>query len=208
MMNETELQTVVISPAVKAANEIVVSNNNQYTAAGENLTMIKASIKRVKEFFADPKEKAHSAWKALTTKESDMIKPLSDAEHIIKQKMTAFQTAQEQLRIEAQRKADEEAAKLERQAIRAANKGDEEKATELQTRAAMKSAEVNYVTPKAAGVSVREVWKFRITDLNQVPREYLMVNEVMLSRVAGATKGALKIPGVEIYSEKSLAVRS
>ena len=57
--------------------------------------------------------------------------------------------------------------------------------------------------PKIAGIKTRTVWKYRIVDAAQIPREYMIPNEVMLGNVARSTKGAVKVAGVEFYSEDS-----
>jgi hypothetical protein len=63
-------------------------------------------------------------------------------------------------------------------------------------------------TPRVAGISYRETWKHRVTDVNKVPREYLMVDEQKLRRVVAAMKGQIKIAGVEVYAEKTAAAGS
>lgn len=58
---------------------------------------------------------------------------------------------------------------------------------------------------KVAGISMRTLWRARVVDASLVPREYMLPNETALNKVAEATKGSIKIPGVEIYSEQSVA---
>lgn len=93
---------------------------------------------------------------------------------------------------------------------------------EQQARAAAEAAQSNYremamaaqqvqvVVPArvtAAGTSLRKTWKFRITDINQVPREFLVPNEQMLGAVARSQKESANIPGVEFYAEESIGGR-
>jgi hypothetical protein len=59
----------------------------------------------------------------------------------------------------------------------------------------------------AAGTSFRSVWKFKVVDLAQVPREYMILNEQMVGALARSTKGAMQIPGIEIYEEKTIGGR-
>jgi hypothetical protein len=59
----------------------------------------------------------------------------------------------------------------------------------------------------AAGTSFRSVWKFKVLDLALVPREYLILNEQMVGALARSTKGAMAIPGIEIYEEKTIGGR-
>lgn len=76
--------------------------------------------------------------------------------------------------------------------------------------------------PKAAGVSTRQNWKHQITDFaalvvaaaeahkNGDPTllGYLQANETAIGQVARALKAQARIPGVRIYAEHALAVRT
>jgi len=54
---------------------------------------------------------------------------------------------------------------------------------------------------KLQGVTKQKIWKYRITDEAQIPREYLTVNTALLQRCA---KDHPDIPGVEFYQEEIL----
>lgn len=124
---------------------------------------------------------------------------------------------------EAERKAAEKAAELKRQADEAAAAGRAAEAAKLAARAETvteKAAEkaddllaqsASIPTPivhaeavKVAGMARVTTWKARVVDAALVPREYLIVNEAALQKVAAATKGAIQIPGVEMYPDHSL----
>ena len=63
-------------------------------------------------------------------------------------------------------------------------------------------------TTKVEGISkLRKLWKFRVMDASLVPNDYKVVDEVKLGQVVRATKGTLRIPGVEIYSEDTVSAR-
>lgn len=114
---------------------------------------------------------------------------------------------------ELQRKAAAEAAagnaaKAAALAEKAASVVDNagEKAAALQQQAEIVQAvTVVREQPKVAGISMRTLWRARVVDHALVPREYMIPNDQALNKVAEATKGAIKIPGVEIYSEQSVA---
>jgi hypothetical protein len=61
--------------------------------------------------------------------------------------------------------------------------------------------------PRASGLSLTETWKFSIVDASLIPREYLVPDEIKIGRIVRAMKGETKIPGVRIYSEKSVSSR-
>jgi hypothetical protein len=68
--------------------------------------------------------------------------------------------------------------------------------------------QVAAVTPVIAGQSVRKTWKARVVNSDAVPRAWLMVNEKSLAAFAVATKGAVKVDGVEFYEASTLASSS
>lgn len=120
-------------------------------------------------------------------------------------------------RAEAARKAAEEEADAAERArllreAQAAERRAEAAAVRVETKleqAAMVEApvvEVASSTPRLAGIAARTTWKARVVNLAMVPREWMIVNQDALDKFAGATKGAVPVPGVEFYSEQGLAV--
>jgi len=57
---------------------------------------------------------------------------------------------------------------------------------------------------KVKGISIREVWKFKIEDEKLIPREYLSVDESKIGQVVRALKDATNIPGILVYAEKQV----
>ena len=125
---------------------------------------------------------------------------------------------------EVERKAREKAEADRRAADEAAAAGRAEEAARLAERAATTEAkaaekvealEVRAATvvapiiqrepPKVAGISTREVWKFRISNAAAVPREYCAIDEARIRKVVAALKGDTAIPGVEVYAERVMA---
>jgi hypothetical protein len=101
--------------------------------------------------------------------------------------------------------AEEEAAALQEE-IEAARLATENAIRET----AMAPRAVQVAAPPkvtAAGTSFRTVWRFKVVDLAQVPREYMILNEQMVGALARSTKGAMAIPGIEIYEEKTIGGR-
>jgi hypothetical protein len=167
------------------------------------------TLRRINDFFRGPGDR------------------LLAAERSLKAGLVAFDQAQERIRIEAQRRADEEArqarakAEAEAAAGRAAEAAKlqaraevrveraEAKADALQTAATMAVAPVvQSARPKVAGVATREVWTFRVEDETKVPREFLTIDESKLRRYVAAMKGDAKVAGVRIYSERQVAARA
>jgi hypothetical protein len=110
---------------------------------------------------------------------------------------------------EAAEAARKEQARLAKLAAKAEARGDERKAEQFQDRAAGVVPEyVPQVAPAAEGVSSRGVWKYEITDLQQIPREFLVVDTAKLGAVVRAMKDSTNIPGVRAYKESVVAVRA
>lgn len=112
--------------------------------------------------------------------------------------------------------AQEKAEEIARQEAAARMEGDTEKADKL----ALKSSAVidkaeqkadnlsmlsTVVAPaplqtepaKVSGLAMKEEWYHIIVDANKIPREYLLIDDQGLSKLAKASKGKVSIPGVE-----------
>ena len=123
----------------------------------------------------------------------------------------------ERLREEA-RKAEEAAAAARKQAEVLANKENFEKAERARLEAEEKMAaaknlkeesrdvvieakEVKSKAEKINGLSFRRVWKFRIKDINKIPRDFMKPDEVRIGEFIRENKDKISIPGVETYFE-------
>ena len=60
-------------------------------------------------------------------------------------------------------------------------------------------------TPKISGLRQRREWKYRITEVGLIPREYMMPNEVKIGQEVRRmkTEGHV-IPGVVAYVEDAI----
>ncbi|HEY9874609.1 MAG TPA: hypothetical protein V6D12_14310 [Candidatus Obscuribacterales bacterium] len=225
--NRINLQPIDVSRSNEALKEtetmlsdarlVVIKNQEQYNAAVETLKIIKAKAKDLeieRKRITTPLDAAKSAIMDLFRKPTEY---LAEAEKIVKTACVAYTTEQERIRLEQERKLQEEARKaeekrkreLEEQAKKWEAKGNAEKAEEKRQMA----EEVYVPTPvvpvqveKAANESYREIWKFRIVDESLIPREYLVVDEKLLGQTARNGKGKIKVPGVEFFSERTLAI--
>ena len=208
--------------AQEASNVLVtyqnskIANNDQYTKAGEVLKEIKTRIKALDE-------ERKSMTKPIDESKSRIMnffrKPigwLQDAESAIKRAMLSFQQEQDRIRREQERKLAQEASereerekkRLEARALKADEKGQEAKAEALREQ----KEEVQHQAPilpdrveKVQGISTKKIWKFEITDQNQIPREYMIPDLKTIGAIVRATKGAKPIAGIHIFSEDTIA---
>ena len=143
---------------------------------------------------------------------------LSQAEKILKQAMIAYAGEQEQKAKAEQKRlqelADKEAERqkkaLEARIATAEAKGNVDKVEELRLQqeqiVAMPVAVLSSIeTPK--GASYREQWSAEVVDISLVPREYMVVNQQALDKIAMATKGTIQIPGVKFVSKTIMSSR-
>jgi hypothetical protein len=192
--------------------EIKIANQTDYTTAGEYLKSIKnaaAELDDLRKSMTRPLDESKKRIMDFFRKPMDI---LEKAEAAIKRSMLTYQDEQERLRKEEEARLAElqrkEAEKLLKKAEKAEEKGNADKADELRESAQQLSSVTPVVAPAVegvAGVNTKTVWKFKIVDVNLIPREYMLPNDKMLGDVARATKGTLKVAGVEFYPEKVIA---
>jgi hypothetical protein len=183
-----------------------------YANAGEDMKAIKAKTKELDTLRKSLTKPLDESKKRIMEFFRPPLKALADVEGAINFAMVDWLQEQEKIRRaeearlqEAQRK---EAERLQKLAAKAEQRGDENKKEEFEGRAAVVQSTTPAVATKVekiAGLRTRTDWKFRIVDVNKIPREYMMPNEKAIGEVARATKGAIKIEGVEFYPEEKIA---
>lgn len=206
-------------PALCQKADLVISNQSDYEIASTVLSEVKSRYKELDSQRKEITKPIDTAKKAVMDLFKTPLELLEKAESKIKGLMIGYTNEQERKareeQIRLQKLADQEAAKqkkiLDEKIARAEASGKSAKAEELQMQKETIAPIIASViapqieTPK--GVSYREQWSAEITDINLVPREYLIVNLQALNKVAQATKGTLKIAGVNFISTKILASR-
>lgn len=218
-------QQAVTSEALtwpQKAKALVVKTAEAYTQAGELLKGIKALRAKVAETFDSHIQRAFQAHRALTAEKQKAEAPLAEAERVVKAAMVAFD--QEQLRIarERQHQADEAARRREEDERLARAAAMETEAREFGDAGLKAAADllleqpapvvvaplVEVETPKVAGISMRDNWKFRVVDEAAIPREYLMRDDTKIGRVVKAMKDGTNIPGIVAYNDPVVASRA
>jgi hypothetical protein len=198
-MNETELKTQTTDITVLAKNPII--DQETYNQAADVMKSIKLLKSSVGDVFDPIVEAAHKAHKAATTKRGEFLKPLEDAEKIVKASMGAWIAEQERKARAAQmedERIDREKQAAEAAELAALGLGEEAKAV----------ADAPMVAPKPApavdrgGVTFRENWTFEITDWKAIPMEYFTLDETKVAGIVRTMKGATNIPGIRAYAVK------
>lgn len=187
--------------AVKYASELTVETKADMETASGMREAIKDRHKGITAFMKPLVDAAHKAHKALTTRRSDLLKPLDEAETILNKKMVAWQVAEEARLAEEQKKLDEQ-AKLEA-AIQAEEEGNE----------ALSEAIIENQIPvtappvekaKTSGVSFVETWTYEIEDVTKIPTKYMIPDEKAIKKVVTAMKSRAEIPGIRVFAQKSI----
>lgn len=203
----------------RAASLAVIATADAYETACELLLGIKDLRKKIAETFDPHVRRAHESHKALVKEKADAEAPLTQAEGVLKAAIRDYDVAQERIRREQQRLADEvarRAAEDEALAQAAAletaghQSGDESLVAEAHAIieapiAPLPMAPIQKATPKVAGVTLKKQWAFRVVNPDVVPRKYLVVNESAIRGVVKALGPAANIPGVQVYEETSVA---
>lgn len=204
---------------INQCQKVTVTNDDQRTNILELVKKIKSVSKGLEDERMATTRPMDEAKKQVMDLYRAPLDNLTKAEGVIKKAVLDYdneqrrkaQELQRKLQAEAEEKARKEREKLAAQAQKAIEAGKEEKASALLE----KADEVQVFVPivqtvetKTAGVSTRKVWKYRITDVNLLPREYMVPNEALLSGLARSTQGNIPVAGVEFYAEDVLAVSS
>ena len=210
---ETELDREASMIELKVQS-MSVSNDTDYVCAADMLKDIKATQKKVTEYWEPLRLSAKEAYDRVLDRKKDMIDPLKSAENILKKKMSDYSDEQEKRRKaqeEAMRKlAEEELKKKLDEAASAEAAGDSEAAQSAMAEAEVMedvSASGSVTTPelRVKGVTKSKTWKIVGVDASRVPIEIngmviRPVDEKAILRIIKASKGTVRIPGV-IYQE-------
>jgi len=201
----------------KQATSIVIKDQLQYGRANNFLRAVKDLQKEIHNTFDPIVSAAYKTHQEASSKRKEHLMPAVSAEIVVKNKMIMYDDKMEAIRREEQRKIDakarvEEERKRKELAARAekwAAKGKIAKAEELQEQA----EEVEVVAPvvavkieKIKGVSYSYTYSVdTVDDIDKVPREYMEVNIPALNKIAQATKGSIKIPGITFKVTKKMS---
>ena len=212
MENEVAvIENAVLSLPDQARAISVILDDDQYARAGEVLLRIKALRKQVNEAFDPIIKKTDEAHSEAIARKRKVEAPLVEAEGHLKPRIGVYIEEKERQRREEERALQEKAQKeAEDQQVREAEDlermGDKvgaQAVIAVPVRAA--PVVVPKSIPKLQGVSTKVVWKFRISNQDNLPRDYMTPDLVKIGAVVRALKGAAQIPGVEAYSEQVIA---
>ena len=219
-MSTETLITAISSEALTypaKAQEIKVYDQVSLDTANAFLRGIKGLLSRIANTFDPIIKQAHEAHKQAIDKRKEHEEPLLQSERIIKAEMGRYLTEQARIRQEAEERARREAAEAERKrlaamqaAIDAENAGKSEEAEKhLEEAVAIEPPKPAIPEPvKVQGTFLRKETKWRVVDLNAVPREFLALDRARVEQVFRIQREKMAIPGIQVYFDETVVSHS
>lgn len=210
-----------VTAVEERAGQITIATQGDYEDAAAFGRLIKQKSAQIIEFFAPMKKAAHEAHQNICTREKEMLAPLIAAEKTVKQVMGDYVMEQERKRREEEervkRLAEAEAEKKlqEAMALEASGKQDEAEAA-LMEADIVDSASRNVIVEapkiKADGTSSSIDWEITAVDDGKVPVDFAgmcirPVDTKEILKLIRASKGQIKIPGIQYKSVAKLSFR-
>lgn len=212
---ELETKALTFSDRARA---LAIIDQQTFDAAGEMLVAIKGLRAEAESHHRPIIDAAHKAHKAALDGLKKIDGPLAEAESIIKPKISGYLQEQERIRLEAERKAREEAERLEAERLESAIVEAEQNGASVEEVAAMCEQPMPIAMPAPVAPAVRPVYgvstakTYRVevisirelckaVAMGQVPETYVAANMPTLNGVARATKGAVRIPGCRVVED-------
>lgn len=192
------------------ATRIIVHNNETLRGANDFLLTIKSMRKKIGETFNPIIEKAHRTHREALDKKKEFEQPLIKAEGAVKLQIASYMREQERKRREAEEKAREEERKrlaVQEEARRLEATGQTEEAERIREEIPETKPAILPDIPTMNNVQIKKIVKWEVSDFNQVPTEYLMIDSTKVGAAVRASKGTINIPGIRIYFEDSVAAR-
>lgn len=187
--------------AIAFATEMPVETAQDMEAASGMREAIKSRSQAIMGLLDPFIKQAHALHKSYTSRRSQIIAPLEEAQKILDRKMVAWQESEDKRIAEKQRIRDEE------EKLRAAEKAESDGNDALAE--AIIDGQLPVTAPpvektKTSGVSFAQVWTYEIEDESLIPREYLIPDIKAIGAVARAQKDRCRIPGVRVFAQKSV----
>ena len=201
-------------------DDLTIYDQESANAGGLVLASIKAYKKRVQQVMDPIVQATHKAWKVAVAQRDGLLEPAVQAEQTVKQRLTAWEQAEEarrkQVQEAMQREARQEAARQHATQARILEEQGQTAAAEAVRQA---PAPVVFTpppppAPRVQGVGFRDQWSAHVTDLRKLVEavargdqalDLLQPNQTALNKLAVALKDHLNVPGVEAKKERIAA---
>lgn len=198
LTKEIQVLTNEQQPLIALAENIVVENSEQNAIAVERSGDIKNALKKIEEKRLSFTKPLNESLKNINKTFKELCAPLAMAVGLIDGAIHKYR-ARERERI-AESTRNIQAEEDRRNKIRAAHEAKGHKTTAPVELLKPAPIEVTDMTP------VRKDWKWEIIDPNLVTREYLQVDQVLVTKAVRA--GVRSIPGIRIFEKETIINRN
>ncbi len=201
------------------ARGLVISSQEDLTAADQFRQDIKALLRSIDEAFDPQIEQAFALHRSLLAKKKEFAGPPLRALELINPKIAEYMKERDRARFQKERERqikEQEAKRLAEIAVdKASELVDEGRAAEANAvlkEAALKAGEIEASAPEIpekplADVSLRTTWDFEVVDAEKIPRKYLVPDLVTIGKVVRAMKDQADIPGIRAFAKTTVADR-
>jgi hypothetical protein len=192
-----------IDDFVKQAAELTIETDEQNSMAVGMVTTSLGLIKKIKaqkeKIIREPKNYIDSVGNFANI----FIKRLEVIKTALDDRITNYKHVREQKRREAEKKAIEEAAKLQDKLEKDAKKKGIEAPQVIPP---IMPKEQKVVRTESGSASSRKVWTFEVVDMAKVPRTHLTLDEKQVR--ADIDAGIREIPGIKIFEKEKNVYRT
>ncbi len=164
---------------------IIVSNKDEYSKAGDVLKLVKNKVKSLEDKRKEYTSGLVAQKKAIDDDFKEMQKPLKELIARIDNVMVIWNIAE-------QKRLDEEQRKIEDEAMEKLKESGESDVDIEIINEGLKSSKGNIATS-----TMTQNYSFKIENIDEVPREYLIVDEVKVGKIVRDSKGKIKIDGIK-----------
>lgn len=205
----------IASLAIKCSNFVVsLDSLDEAKTLAKDAKKIESLIedrrKEITKPILDEKKQIDDFAKSLTNDLNESIKTLRnqilnvEKEIERKRQEELKRIAEENARREAElRKQEEELKAKQAEASKPTLEESEALMRAKQEREALMAKQAEMESQKSS--NLRKVWTFEVTNQNEVPNEYLMINEKAVK--AAIANGTREIPGIRIYQDEQLVIK-
>jgi hypothetical protein len=202
---------------IAEARALTIANQSDLARADEFRQVRRRFLQMIEEAWDPQIAQANALHKGLLAKKAEYADPHKSALTIVNSSIATYIAEQDRIRLQAEREKSLAEERAKREAERAVDKatellkkGEEEKAQVVVDKAREKIEAFRASVPvvpdaPVADVSLRKSWDFEITDVDKIPRKYMVPDLVMIRRVVTATKDQCSIPGIRAFEKTTVA---
>lgn len=206
---ESLIESVQVKPInVHDEYEAISSDRN---TVNDLIKLLEAERKALTKPIDELKQRVMTEFSVQTDKLAE-IKTNCETEMLAFKRRLDEERARQQrdIEIKAQAEAKAERDRLAAIAAQKEAEGECHVAEAIIEEAAKITASVPVLAPvriPSEKVLTKKLWKFRIVDVNKIPREFLIPNEKLLQSIATSSKESAKVEGVEFYFEETISAK-